>query len=275
MTNPEIVGDRNLVRVARELFRPLFMQILGIQNPYLVELVDPNYKVPTGKPSLFIVNHTNGQDFPSVAQALWPQRASFELVAAKDGAPDLISLLAYYLQGATTFTRGDKKDSERAENSAVKRLKQGHNLFICPTATWDPTPPVKGSNSTLGPYQGAIRIAEAGGAYAIPTVLDYTEDKVRVDFMKPFDYSRYENDAISAINALWGELLNHRATMWEKYHGSSIDSKEAAEWWKKQREERWLKECPLDLEREVKVVLGYKENPKKWREIFGLSDNAA
>lgn len=151
-----------------------FRQI--IHNPLLgtMKLIR-NYSLSTegqivhesAKPCIFVVNHSNVHDVPTVSEIV---NEHFYLLAGDEVKNDLSGFL-FNLNGVVWVDRKDKKSMNISKEKLIELLNKGVNILLFPEGTWNRTEKIM-----LPLHWGVIDIAKITGCPIVPVVMEYSLD---------------------------------------------------------------------------------------------------
>lgn len=134
-------------------------------------------KIPTDVPCVFVVNHSNSHDYPSLMRVLSElscvrERRLVNTLVASDSL-NLTNELAFRVSGAELINRFDKESSRVGANNLSSALSKGNDVLFFAEGTWN-----------LHPYEpmqvlkkGFVNVAQSADCAVVPIVFEYVENK--------------------------------------------------------------------------------------------------
>lgn len=150
---------------AKEIVHPLLLLITHAFPVKVIKLNSVDWSVDN-KPVIFSANHSNSNDFPSLAQSI---KKHFFILADYTMLNDPVVDLANKLNGCVYVDRKSKKSTANAFDQCVEGVKSGYNMVVFPESTWNLTK----SLPVLPRYWGDVKIAQETGSPIIPTMMVY------------------------------------------------------------------------------------------------------
>lgn len=117
------------------------------------------------KPCIFVVNHSNVHDVPTVSEII---NEHFYLLAGDEVKYDLGGIL-FNLNGVVWVDRKDKKSMNISKEKLIGLLNKGVNVLLFPEGTWNRTDKIM-----LPLHWGVIDIARITGCPIVPVVMEYS-----------------------------------------------------------------------------------------------------
>ncbi len=150
---------------AKGIVHPLLLLITHAFPVKVIKLNSVDWSVDN-KPVIFSANHSNSNDFPSLAQSI---KKHFFIMADYTMINDPVVNLANKLNGCVYVDRKSKKSTANAFEQCVEGVKSGYNMVVFPESTWNLTK----SLPVLPRYWGDVKIAQETGSPIIPTIMVY------------------------------------------------------------------------------------------------------
>ena len=150
---------------AKGIVHPLLLLITHAFPVKVIKLNSVDWTVDD-KPVIFSANHSNSNDFPSLAQSI---KKHFFIMADYTMINDPVVNLANKLNGCVYVDRKSKKSTANALEQCVEGVKSGYNMVVFPESTWNLTK----SLPVLPRYWGDVKIAQETGSPIIPTIMVY------------------------------------------------------------------------------------------------------
>lgn len=150
---------------AKGIVHPLLLLITHAFPVKVIKLNSVDWSVDN-KPVIFSANHSNSNDFPSLAQSI---KKHFFIMADYTMINDPVVNLANKQNGCVYVDRKSKKSTANAFEQCVEGVKSGYNMVVFPESTWNLTK----SLPVLPRYWGDVKIAQETGSPIIPTIMVY------------------------------------------------------------------------------------------------------
>ncbi len=134
-------------------------------------------RIPKDVPCVFVVNHSNSHDYPSLMIVLSElsrirQRRLVNTLVASDSL-NFTNELAFRVSGAELIDRFDKESSKVGANNLANALQRGNDVLFFAEGTWN-----------LHPYlpmqilkKGFVNVAQKSDCAVVPIVFEYVENK--------------------------------------------------------------------------------------------------
>lgn len=134
-------------------------------------------RVPVDIPCVFVINHSNSHDYPTLMKFLYElsrvrKRKCVTTLVASDSL-DKKNEFIFNITGAELIDRFDKKSVNKGQLNLEKRLEEGNDIAIFGESTWN-----------LHPYvpmqivkKGFAKLASGEWAAVVPIIFEYVEDK--------------------------------------------------------------------------------------------------
>lgn len=148
----------------RKILHPLLLKGIKIVRNYPLHC-KAQIKHIDNKPCIFVVNHSNVHDVPTVSEIV---KEHFYLLAGDEVKYDIGGFL-FNLNGVVWVDRKDKKSMNASKEKLIELLNMGVNVLLFPEATWNRTEKIM-----LPLHWGVIDIARITGCPIVPIVLEYS-----------------------------------------------------------------------------------------------------
>lgn len=172
------VVDRPYITKLKDWLHPLLLTLAKSKIKYNIEVLNDCNTI-SGKPIIFVGNHSTSSDFPIVTKVTG--RRSYVLVG-KQRLP-LADRVFFHLNGVIWVDRKSKSEMSESKRILQEYLSRGQSIAWFPEGTWNLTP-----NLLMLPMRwGIIEVARQADAQIIPLALDYDRGKnlCRVKFGAP------------------------------------------------------------------------------------------
>ena len=150
----------------KRLIHPVLLQGTKLFDKCQLHIVGTNYLEQLTEPVIFVVNHSNGHDFPIAAQVI---KKHFYILADFTMKKDPIVNILNRLNGCVYVDRKDSRSRQRSKMELIDHLQQGHNILLFPEGTWNLHP----SRLLLPLNWGVIDISKETNVPIIPITLLY------------------------------------------------------------------------------------------------------
>ena len=217
---------------------------LGVKAIRPVKAENMSGKIVNG--CIYAINHTNGNDFPTVAQIV---KHHFYILADFTMKKDIGVNTLNRLNGVIYVDRKNRQSRAKAKDDLIYLLNNNRNVLLFPEGTWNLSPNLL----TLPLNWGIIDLSTVSGKPVQPIIISYTGGKTYCKIGDPF-YPEQDTDKKENINKL-REIM--ATMMWELIeqggvcHRNQID-KDYYNKWVKQQLDTYKK---LDFEYERSVVI--------------------
>lgn len=148
----------------REVIHPLLINGVKIVRDYPLHCKE-QIKHIDNKPCIFVVNHSNVHDVPTVCEII---NEHFYLLAGDEVKYDIGGFL-FNLNGVVWVNRNDKESMNASKEKLIELLNKGVNVLIFPEGTWNRTDKIM-----LPLHWGVIDIARITGCPIVPVVMEYS-----------------------------------------------------------------------------------------------------
>lgn len=148
----------------REVIHPLLIGGVRIVRDYPLHC-KKQIKHIDNKPCIFVVNHSNVHDVPTVCEII---NEHFYLLAGDEVKYDIGGFL-FNLNGVVWVNRNDKESMNASKEKLIELLNKGVNVLIFPEGTWNRTDKIM-----LPLHWGVIDIARITGCPIVPVVMEYS-----------------------------------------------------------------------------------------------------
>ena len=163
----------------KKIIHPVLVQGTKLFDHCRLQLVGTNPIKQVSEPIIFVVNHSNGHDFPMVAQAI---QKHFYILADFTMKKDIVVNVLNRLNGCVYVDRKNSKSKKNSKDALVDHLKKGHNILLFPEGTWNLHP----SKLLLPLNWGCIDLSKETNAPIVPIALLYKENEAFVNIGEPF-----------------------------------------------------------------------------------------
>ena len=242
----------------KTILHPVLLQGVKMFDKVQIHIVNNGSILDSSTPLIFVVNHSNGHDFPVSARVI---KKHFYILADYTMKKDIVVNILNRLNGCVYVDRKNPESKKQSKITLVKHLKQGHNILLFPEGTWNLHP----SKILLPLNWGCIDLSKETNAPIVPITILYRENSAYVNIGEIFLPTQDKKTEIEALEErmstlLWESMCQfkpiERCSLQENY--SEIFIKEQLDTYKN-----------LDLEYETSVIrsIGNNEN------LFAHLDN--
>lgn len=163
------LSKNHVNHVIKRLLHPVLLMGTKLFDKCRLHIIGTNYIEQLTEPVIFVVNHSNGHDFPIAAQVI---NKHFYILADFTMKKDPIVNILNRLNGCVYVDRKDSRSRQQSKIELIGHLQQGHNILLFPEGTWNLHP----SRLLLPLNWGVIDLAKETDAPIVPIALLY-EDK--------------------------------------------------------------------------------------------------
>ena len=154
------------------------------------------------KQAIYIANHSNGNDFPTLGEVI---KKPFYILADYTMKKDFFVNLANVLNGCIYVDRLDKGSKEQAKKRMIELLREGKNVLLFPEGTWN----LHSSKVLLPLNWGVIDLSLKTQVPIIPIAICYEDGRRVCNVGKPirFEDGTDKKIAIVEIEEILGKLI--------------------------------------------------------------------
>ena len=157
-----------------------------------------------GQPVIFVANHSNGYDFPTISRVI---KKHFFILADHTMKNDFVVNILNQLNGCVYVDRNDKASRNISRQSLIDLLKHRNNILLFPEGTWNLRP----AELLLPLNWGVIGISNELKIPIIPLGVIYSQNNAYVEIGNPYyptDNLAYEINVLKDIMAtlLWKNI---------------------------------------------------------------------
>ena len=174
--------------IIRKIIHPIIVNSFKLIRRHKLNVVGT---VPKKGPYIYVINHYCIQDIPIAGEVI--HEHVYLLVSSISKGS--IDGLEAFLNGVVWTNRLDKEDRKRAHDELVRHLKLGHNILMCPEATWNLSPNLP----VLPMNYGCVSISQETNVPIVPIYLYFTKDRCDVEVNDPYIPCHDKIEAIAEI----------------------------------------------------------------------------
>ena len=165
MADTDIAIIQRLQRKDRllKLLHPVMLKALASQSKFDLTV---DGKIPDDQQCIFIANHYGFHDAPTAAKII----GKHIYVLVSDIDRKTLGGVAFNLNGVVWINRLDKVDRLRVRNEMLAHLRAGHDMLMCPEATWNLTPELP----MLPMNWGVVKLSRESGVPICPIYVFFT-----------------------------------------------------------------------------------------------------
>ena len=150
--------------------------------------------------AIFVANHSNGYDFPTLGEVV---RKQFYILADYTMKNDFAVNLLNRSNGCIYVDRLSKQSRNDAKEEMLRLLKRGENILLFPEGTWNLT-----ESKMLRPLNwGVIDLSQNADVPIIPIAISYAKGKRVCRIGKPLRFSK-QTDKKTAIDCVERRLTS-------------------------------------------------------------------
>ena len=224
----------------RKLIHPLLLTAVSVKYRK-IHIKKSGFDISNIKqPVIFVANHTNGYDFPTLSRVI---KKHFFILADYTMKTDFVVNVLNQLNGCVYVNRNNKASRNLSKQSIINLLKQRNNILLFPEGTWN----LRSSELLLPLNWGVIGISNDLNIPIIPLGIIYCQNNAYVEIGNPYyptDNMAYEINVLKDIMAtlLWKSIS--KTPLESHNYIKSLD-------YKKEQLKTYIK---LDLQLESSVI---------------------
>lgn len=154
----------------KRLLHPIMLSGVKVFDNCKVIVVGENTIDNLNEPAIFVVNHTNGHDFPVAAQVI---KKHFYILADFTMKKDLVVNALNRLNGCVYVDRKNPDSKKESKQKLTEHLKNRRNVLLFPEGTWN----LHSSKLLLPLNWGAVDLSQKTDKPIIPIVLIYRDKR--------------------------------------------------------------------------------------------------
>ena len=186
--------------IIKTILHPIMLLGVKLIDCSKVTIIGKNPIDNLTESAIFVVNHTNGHDFPVAAQVI---KKHFYILADFTMKKDFIVNTLNRLNGCVYVDRKNPTSKKQSKEKLIKHLKCGNNVLLFPEGTWNLHP----SRLLLPLNWGAVDLSLKTGKPIIPIVLLYRDKSVYVKIGTPFKSTQDKTVEIMSLEEQMSTLL--------------------------------------------------------------------
>lgn len=194
---------------------------------------------------LYVVNHTNVEDFPIVCNVI----NQFFYIIVGDEILKVPEGLIFKLRGAYFLDRFNKVDRLHSKISMIQALTSGISGVLFPEGTWN-----NSENLPMLPInKGFATISKITNTPVVPIVMEYFNQNCYVTIGSPINFDLKMSDEECA-KVCEDQMITLRFDLWEKY-SKALRSEVNKESFEELIKSNIKKYSQFDIEKEEEVIL--------------------
>lgn len=243
-----------MIHFFKKLIHPILLQGTKIFYKCKIHIINRNAVKDIPEPVIFVVNHSNGHDFPVVAQCI---KKHFYILADFTMKKDIIVNLLNRLNGCIYVDRKNPSSKKQSKSKMIDHLKSGHNILLFPEGTWNLNP----SRMLLPLNWGVIDISKQISVPIIPITILYRNNQAYVNIGVPFLPTENKQIEIIKLEEKMATLLYESMCLFKPIKRSDLPENYAESFVK----EQLATYKKLDLQYETSVIRNSGDND----DVFG------
>lgn len=227
----------------KKFIHPVLVQGTKLFDHCRLQLVGTNTIKQVSEPIIFVVNHSNGHDFPMAAQAI---KKHFYILADFTMKKDLVVNALNRMNGCVYVDRKDSDSKKYSKVALVEHLKRGDNILLFPEGTWN----LHASRILLPLNWGCIDLSKETNAPIVPITILYKDNQAYVNIGETFLPTEDKQTEIINLEERMSTLLWELMCLFEPMKRATFPNN---------YEEQFIKEQlatykKLDLQYETSVI---------------------
>lgn len=229
--------------VVRSLLHPVLMSGVRLFDNCKIKSIKKNTIDKLETPAIFVVNHSNGHDFPVVAQVI---KKHFYILADYTMKKDRVVDILNRMNGCVYVDRKNQESKRCSKVALIKHLKQGHTILLFPEGTWNLHP----SRLLLPLNWGCIDLSKETDTPIIPITILYRENNAYVNVGEPFLPAQDKQTEIVVLEEIMSTLLWETMCLFKPLDRATLPNNYEKQFIKEQHD-TYKK---LDLQYETSVI---------------------
>ncbi|MBP3939231.1 MAG: 1-acyl-sn-glycerol-3-phosphate acyltransferase [Clostridia bacterium] len=186
--------------IFKKFIHPILLHGTKLFDNCRLRVANENSIAQISEPIIFVVNHSNGHDFPMAAQAI---KTHFYILADFTMKKDPIVNSLNRLNGCVYVDRKNTESKKQSKEVLIKHLNKGHNILLFPEGTWNLHP----SKLLLPLNWGCIDLSKETNAPIVPITILYRGNQAYVNIGEPFFPIKDKQTEIIVLEELMSTLL--------------------------------------------------------------------